>query len=40
MANMVAETKRVSVEGAGHTVHLEQPEVWLRTVLGFMASGG
>jgi 2-succinyl-6-hydroxy-2,4-cyclohexadiene-1-carboxylate synthase len=26
------------VEGAGHTVHLEQPEVFRETVLGFLAS--
>lgn len=38
MAKCVAGTRRVRIEGAGHTVYLEQPEAWLHTVLEFMAS--
>lgn len=39
MAERLAETRHLSVSGAGHTVHLEQREAFAQLVVGFLRQG-
>jgi 2-succinyl-6-hydroxy-2,4-cyclohexadiene-1-carboxylate synthase len=36
MAELLPDARLVEVAGAGHTVHLEQPDAWLGAVTGFL----
>ena len=36
MADRLRAVRRVTVAGAGHAVHLERPEDWLRSVIAFL----
>jgi pimeloyl-ACP methyl ester carboxylesterase len=36
MAGLLPDARLVVVPGAGHTVHLERPDAWLETVVGFL----
>jgi 2-succinyl-6-hydroxy-2,4-cyclohexadiene-1-carboxylate synthase len=39
MALALPDARLATVDGAGHTVHLERPDAWLEAVLGFLLEG-